>query len=62
MSKLFISYVISCVRHNLFEKVCQKSEKPDLDVLEIGKFSALDFYEVFDFFATGLYYTYKFMN
>jgi hypothetical protein len=51
MSKFFIPYVrhndIPCVRHNLLEKAChQKSEKPDLHVLKIGKFSALDFYDV----------------
>jgi hypothetical protein len=60
MSKLFISYVrrndISCVKHNLFEKSCHyKSEKPDLHVLKIGKFNALDFYDVPDFFCNRLY-------
>jgi hypothetical protein len=30
----------------------KKSEKPDLHVIKIGKFSALDFYDVLDFFAT----------
>jgi hypothetical protein len=58
MLKLFFSFVrhndIPCVKHNIFEKAYhQNSEKPDLyDVLKIGKFSALDFYDILtQFFA-----------
>jgi hypothetical protein len=29
----------------------KKAEKTDLHVLKTGKFNALDFYDVFDFFA-----------
>jgi hypothetical protein len=46
MSKLFISYIrhndIFYVKHNLFEKACHE--------LKIAKFSALDFYDVLNFF------------
>jgi hypothetical protein len=60
MSKLFISYV----RHNdipvsditYLKKLAIKSQKSLIYVLKIGKFSALDFYDVsIRFFCSRLY-------